>query len=53
MTVVINSNSSKKELEILLKKIKPKLKKLNASLFFGKVGYKGDPLKIQKELRDE
>jgi hypothetical protein len=53
MTVEINKKTSKKEQETLLKKIKPKLKKLDASLFFGKVGYKGDPLKIQKELRDE
>ncbi len=53
MTVVINSKTSKKELENLLKKVKPKLKKLDASLFFGKVSYKGDPLKIQKQLRDE
>ena len=51
MTVVINSKTSKKEQENLLKKVRPKLKKLDASLFFGKVSYKGDPLKIQQDLR--
>lgn len=53
MTVIIDNKTSKKERETLLKRIKPKLKKLDASKFFGKVSYKGDPLKIQKELRNE
>ena len=53
MTVVIAKNANKKEVKTLLKKIKPKMKKLDASLFFGKVIFKGDPLKIQQELRDE
>ncbi len=53
MTVVIDGKTSKNDLKKALKKIKPKFKKFNASLFLGKVSFKGDPLKIQKELRDE
>ena len=53
MTVVINSKTSKKDLKKALKKIKPKFKKFDASKFFGKLLWKGDPLKIQRELRDE
>ena len=53
MTVVIDSKTSKKDLKEALKKIKPKFKKFDASLFLGKVSFKGDPLKIQRALRDE
>lgn len=53
MTVVIDGKTSKKDLKKAIEKIKPKYKKFDASLFLGKVSFKGDPLKIQKELRDE
>ena len=53
MTVVIDSKTSKKDLKKALKKIKPKFKKFDASKFFGKISFKGDPLEIQREMRDE
>lgn len=53
MTVVIYSDTSKENLKKALKKIKPKVKKFDASKFFGKISFKGDPLKIQREMRDE
>jgi hypothetical protein len=53
MTVVIDENLTKKETEKLLKQVKPTLKILDAKKFLGKIKIKGDPLKIQRQLRNE
>lgn len=53
MQVTIDKNLTKEEREKLLKKVQPKLKVLDAKKYAGKVSWKGDPLKIQREMRDE
>lgn len=53
MNVEINKDLTKKEREKQLKKVSPRIKKLDAKKFFGKVSWKGDPLKMQQEMRDE
>ncbi len=53
MNVEINKDFNKKERDKHLKKVIPRLKKLDAKKFFGKVSWKGDPLKMQQEMRDE
>lgn len=53
MNVLIDKMLTKEEREKLLKKVQPKLKVLDAKKFVGKVSWKGDPLKIQCEMRDE
>jgi len=53
MTIVVTKKLTKKAKETIFKKIAPKYKLLNAKKFFGKLEWKGDPLKIQQEMRDE
>lgn len=53
MNVLIDKTHTKEEREKLLKKVQPKMKVLDAKKFAGKISWKGDPLKIQREMRDE
>ena len=53
MNVLIDKMLTKEEREKLLKKVQPKLKVLDAKKFVGEISWKGDPLKIQREMRDE
>jgi hypothetical protein len=53
MTVTINKNTTKGQRKKLLKKISPKPKTLDIDKFSGKLEWKGDPLSLQKEWRDE
>ncbi|MCY7421336.1 MAG: hypothetical protein LH478_06280 [Chitinophagaceae bacterium] len=53
MTIVITKDMTRKEIDILLKKLKPKQKLFNAKKYFGKFKWIGDPLEIQREWRDE
>lgn len=53
MTVVIDKNTSPEKIKKLLEKVSPKLKTVNTTKYLGKIKWKGDPLKIQRQLRDE
>ena len=53
MNVLIDKSLSKAQREKLLKKVEPKMKTLDAKKFAGKVSWKGDPLEIQRKMRDE
>jgi len=53
MTVQINKETTKKEKEKLLKNAAGKEKIFDAKKFLGKLKWKGDPLALQKEWRDE
>jgi hypothetical protein len=57
MTVVIKKGDSKERMDELLKKVATKpvvpAKKFEAAKFSGTVKFEGDPLEIQKKLRDE
>lgn len=57
MTVVIKKGDSKEHMDELLKKVAAKqstpAKKFEASKFSGTVKFEGDPLEIQKKMRDE
>jgi hypothetical protein len=53
MTVVVDKKLTKKEVDALLKKMKPKHMVLDAKKFAGKLKIKGDPLEIQRQMRDE
>lgn len=53
MKVEVKKKLNKKEVDILLKKIKSTPKLFDAKKYFGKAKVKGDPLLIQLEMRDE
>lgn len=55
MVVVIKKNAKRKEIDRVLRSIKPKKtgKLLNAKNYCGIIKVNGDPLEIQKKLRDE
>ncbi len=53
MTVEINKKTSKKEKEKLFKNAAKKQKLFNAKRFSGKLEWKGDPLTLQQEWRNE
>lgn len=54
MVVVVKRNTSRKGLKALLKKVKPnKAKGFDAKRFNGALKLKGDPVKVQRTLRDE
>ena len=54
MVVVIRKNAKRKEIDRALRSIKPKKprKLLNAKKYCGILKVDGDPLEIQKKLRD-
>ena len=55
MVVIIKKKDTKKSIQRKLNSVKsPKIKKkLNAYKYLGTVKINGDPVKIQKKLRDE
>lgn len=53
MTVVVNENLSEQEVNNLLEKLEPSPKLFDAKKYFNKVAIEIDPLKAQKEMRDE
>ena len=53
MTIGITKGLTRKEIDILLKKLKPKKKLLNAKKYFGKFNWIGDPLELQRQWRNE
>ena len=53
MTLVVNKKISKQKMEEMIDHLKPAPKVFNAKKFFGKIKIKGDPLKIQREMRNE
>ncbi len=55
MVLVLNKGATKKEMELLDKKLShvPSRKKLDAKKYCGVIKLKEDPLEIQKKLRDE
>lgn len=54
MVVIVKRNTSHKELKVLLKRTRPKkVKGFDAKRFNGALKLKGDPLKVQRMLRDE
>lgn len=53
MTVEINKKTSKKDKEKLLQNAAKKQKLFNAKKFLGKLEWKGNPLTLQQEWRNE
>ncbi len=53
MTVEVKKKVDKKRSEQILSSLPDKIKPIDLSKFAGKLKWKGDPLKIQKEWRDE
>jgi len=53
MTVFVDEKLTEQEMNALLEKIEPAPKLFDAKKYFNKVKVKGDPLKIQQEMRDE
>jgi hypothetical protein len=55
MVLVLNRGASKKDIELINKKLSklPSRKKLDAQKYCGVIKLKEDPLAIQKKLRDE
>ncbi len=53
MVLILNKNTSRKEMERMLKKFSAKKKGIDTLKYCGIVALKGDPLLIQKRLRDE
>ena len=54
MVVIVKRNTSRAKLRSLLKKAKSvKTKGFNAKRFNGALILKGDPVKVQRALRDE
>lgn len=49
----IKKKLNKKKSEQILLSIPDKLKPIDLSKYIGKLQFKGDPLKLQKEWRDE
>lgn len=54
MVVVVKRNTSRNSLKALLRKARPKKAKgFDAKRFNGALKLKGDPVKVQRALRDE
>jgi hypothetical protein len=53
MTVTVNKKLTRKEREMILKKLKSEPKRFDGKKYFGKVKIKGDPLEMQRQMRDE
>ena len=54
MTIVLNKNAGKEEVNKLLNTLKNAKKKgFNARKYSGILNFKTDPVKIQRELRNE
>jgi len=53
MTVVVKKKLTKKEKEKLLNSKKDRIKPINVAKYKGKFNWEGDPLKLQKEWRNE
>ncbi len=52
-SIIINHNSSRKELDEALAKLSKKPKGINLKKYFGKVKFKMDGLEYQKQIRNE
>jgi hypothetical protein len=53
MTVIVKKKLTKKEKEEILNSGPQRFKPINISKYKGKFKWEGDPLKLQKEWRDE
>ncbi len=53
MTVLVTKKLKKKDLIDVFEKVKKKPKLFDAKKYFGKVKIVGDPLEIQRAMRDE
>jgi hypothetical protein len=54
MVVIVKRNTPRKSLKALLRKARPKKAKgFDAKRFNGVLKLKGDPVKVQRALRDE
>lgn len=55
MEVVIKRGMNRAEIEKKIKKLEnsPQRKKFNPDKYLGKINWKEEPMKIQKDLRDE
>ena len=53
MTVVVDKKLTKKERDKILNKMQSESKLFDAKKYFGKVKIQGDPLEIQRQMRDE
>ncbi len=53
MTVEVKKKVDKKKSEQILSSLPDKIKPIDLSQFAGKLKWKGNPLKIQKQWRDE
>jgi hypothetical protein len=53
MTTIIGKNTTKREFKTLLRRIKAARKGVNVKKFAGKLGWKGDALKVQRAMRNE
>ena len=50
---IITKKTSQKSISRMLKNIKPKRKGLDMKKFAGKLSWKGDPVAVQREMRDD
>ena len=53
MTVIVDKPITKKERDAIFEKMKSEPKVFDAKKYFGKIKIKGDPLEIQRKMRDE
>jgi len=53
MTVEVKKKIDKKKAERILLSFPEKIKPIDLSKYAGKLQWKGDPLKLQKQWRDE
>jgi hypothetical protein len=53
MTVVVKKKLTKKEKDEILNAAPERVKPINVAKYKGKFKWKGDPLKLQKQWRDE
>ena len=53
MTIIIDKNMSKSEFRNLLRRIKSKKKGVSLKEYSGKLNWKGNPLKVQRSMRNE
>lgn len=53
MVTIIKAKTKKEEIKQLLSKAEQNISLLNASKYCGKIKLNGDPLSIQKKLRNE
>jgi len=53
MTVEVDKKLTKQERDQILKKMQSKPKLFDAKKYFGKLKIQGNPLEIQRQMRDE